>query len=218
MPPEDEDFDDDMSPEELREQRAADRAALQAEREARARSESRLDEMLRGTRSQAAPQAPAPLGPPPNPAEDPEGFQRWLAESNARGQRELDARLERHGTEVRQTVSQESRAALLWERFAVKYPVYAERRRLVEVAYGELMRAGKLPLDNEKAVDAVKREMDAMAGLPIDRAAADDNRTDDPARLGRSPTPRKRGAPAEEVPVSMTDAIYKEQVRVGLRS
>ncbi len=208
------DSTEDLSPEELREQLAAERAARAAEREVNERNERRLDEMLRASPREPQRQAPAPLGPPPNAIEDPEGFRQWIIEDRARQQRELDARLARERDEVTNTVAAQSRVQLLWERFRTKYPTYAARTRLVEVAYGELVARGALPADNERAVDAVKREMEAMAGIPDETAA---NRTDDPSRGARPVRPRKRGAPEEDRPKSMTDAIYEQQVRAGLR-
>lgn len=210
------DDDQELSPEELREQLAAEKAARAAEREANQRNERRLDEMLQGDR-QSAPKQAAPLGPAPNPAEDPEGFQRWLAEREARSQRELDARLERSTQEVVQNVNEQSRVQILWSRFQSKYPTYASRSKLVEAAYANLVNARTLPSDTEGAVDAVKREMDSMAGMPLD-ARAPGNETEDLGRHARPNLGRRRKEVPEEKPVTLGDAIYAKQVHHGLRS
>lgn len=212
------DYDsEELSPEELREQLAAERAARASERESNQRNERRLDEMLQGRQANPKPQALAPLGPPPNPSDDPEAFQRWMAERDARSQRELETRLERTSNEVRETVTAQSRAERLWNRFSTKYPVYAERERLVTLAYQELIGRNALPGTDEAAVDAVRREMDKMAGIPIGDAATPAHRTDDPARFARRNGGRPRKEPVDEKPVGLAEAILKKQVFHGLR-
>lgn len=206
---------DELSPEELREQLAAERARNAALQESQERDAQRLDTMLRGQPAQRQ-EASRPLGPPPNPADDPDAFNRWMADRDARHQAELETRLARSTQEVRDTVSTETRQSRLWSRFQQKYPVYAERQALVNAAFNDLQRENKLPANDEAIVDAVRKRMDQMAGLVIDRASVNENRAHDPARDAR-PGRRRGKEAAEEKVVTLSDAIYNRQVAAGLR-
>lgn len=183
-------FDEqDLSPEELREQLAAERALRQAAETAASRDQQRFDSFLREVRAPQDNRSNAantvqPLGAPPDPSVDWEGHQRWLAEKDRRAQAELEARFAREREEITRTVTEQTTTATLWARFQTKYPTYASRSTLVRAAYVALIDAGRLPNDAEGAVDAVKREMDAMVGTPLDSIPVPANRTPDLSQPG----------------------------------
>lgn len=211
--------DDAPSAEELRAQAEEARRERDAARADAERERGRLDSFLRGTRSETPTRAQAqpPLGPQPDPAVDFEGFQRWDAERERRRQAELDARLERIQEETRQSATEESRTTILWTRFQAKYPQYASRAALVRTAYVELSQRGALPADVEGAVDAVRREMDAIVGVPLDSVKAPADRTAGtsgnvpPAQPGR-----KSKGQANDTPSTFHESISRKRQEFGL--
>lgn len=213
---------EDLSPEELREQLAAERAARESEREARQRAEeaiaaerARLDDWMRGG-LQTARQQEAPLGPEPDPTTDFEAWQRWRAQKEARAQRELEARLERQREEITQRVTEESRVDLLWTRFHTKYPTYAAKTALVTAAYQALAQRKALPQSVEGIVDAVKAEMDAIVGQPLDGSRPPADRADNFASNARPLPSRKRAQPEDDAPQGMHESIVRQQRKYGL--
>lgn len=212
----DETNEQELTAAELREQLAAERARREAAETAQTRDQQRLDSFLQSARQPAerSTQSIQPLGAPPDPTTDWEGYQRWLAEKDRRAQVELDTRLAREREEITRTVTEQTTTAALWARFQTKYPAYASRTALVRAAYVSLVDAQRLPADAERAVDAVKAEMDAMVGAPIDQIQLPADRTSD---FSQGAAPRRRAKPSDEDAVRTThESITAEKRKYGL--
>lgn len=154
----------------------ADPRVMQLQQELE-RERARLDSFLKNSsrqepRSAEPPPLPA-LGPMPDPTEDPQGFQKWLLDRDARQETIRQRELERIQTQNQTQVAESERRALLWNAFSNRYPAYAKRERLASVAFQTLADSDRLPAGIDGIVEAVKQEMDAIMGTPLQNGNVD---------------------------------------------
>jgi len=201
--------------EELQAQLIASEERAQRAEQAQLREQNRLDELLRG-RSQPTKTERAPLGAMPDPAEDPQGHQKWIMEAQARQTEEFETRLAKQRQEFESRIDAETSSARLWATFERKYPTYAARTELAGAAYRSLNSSGSMPSDHGKIVEAVKAEMDRMVGAPLDSLSKPAARTAG-VSAGTRPAPVK-SKPTETDGTSggMHDSVSKWKADHGL--
>lgn len=207
----------ELSAEELR---AALLESQRRERDANARAEAervRLDNLIRSASPmQSAPQqaTEAQLGAMPDPAVDPEEFQKWIDRRDAQRERRQRAELDARDN----ALTQKQAAADLWNRFSSKYPDYSKLHQLASVAFQQVIaRYGNvIPSDFgevDRLMSDVKSAMDEMRGVAPTTPA---NRTGGVSGGSGAPRPSKPSKAANEEPnVSLVDDILNWQIQNG---
>lgn len=195
--------------------------AQRRESEANVRADKvneRFDHLLsRPPAQEAAPVQRVDPMAAPDPAVDPEGFQRHSAALNAQNNSDFDRRL----TESNSRLEQQNQTALAgmraeqaadrkWTEFQGAYPEHANQEQLARFAFGQLYPSG-MPQDSSGVLPAVKAKMEEIIGTPTPAV----NRT---GGVGGGSAPPRTPAPAsqENEPMSMVDMIIQRQIDDGL--
>ena len=162
----------------------------------------------------STPAADAQLGAMPDPAVDPEEFQKWIDKRDAQRERRQKAELDARDS----ALSQRQAAADLWTRFSTKYPECAKLQQLASVAFQQVIAGygGSIPTDFgevDRLMSDVKRAMDEMRGVAPTTPA---NRTGGVSGGSGAPRPSKPSKAANEEPnVSLVDDILNWQIQNG---
>ncbi len=156
-----------------------------------------------------------PIGPPPNPADDPEAFGNWLIKRDEQQERKLVASM----NQVQSNVAQMNTANDLYSNFMDKHPALKETPNVRDL----MIVAGKLKSVNandpqEKIFKAVEDQFGAWG---IDLGEKPAGHVPEATRTGGvgggSGRRRRRTAKVEEKPpMDFVDQITEDQVRLGL--
>lgn len=186
----------------------------------RERAEQRLDSWLSSRdREPARREQEAPLGPPPDPVEDREAFQRWQMERDRRQTAELERRLEAQEARVTREVDSRTRMVGLWTLFQSKYPEHAKRESLASTAFNRVSQRDGLDRTDAEIATAVAKEMDNLVGHPIAQLGREPDRTIDLSAGDRNTPPKRRKRDEDEgddVPATLAGSIFKVQQRLGI--
>ena len=203
-----------MSSDQLQAQLAHERELRQRSDQALESERKRVDQFLKGTQK---PATKAPLGPMPDPTEDPTKYAAWLSERDARLSEEFNTRLTNQASDFDRKLETSEMRNALWATFKENRPAHAKQRELVAAAYSALQQSGSLPNDAEAIVDAVAAKMDAMVGASIADLGKTADRT--PGLSGGERKVPKRTIQSDDdgdADVTMHDAISKFQADHGL--
>ena len=153
----------------------------------------------------------------PDPAIDPEGFQRHNAALHAQNNSDLDRRL----TESNTRTEQQSQTALAgmraeqaadrkWTEFQGAYPEHAHQEQLARFAFSSVYPNG-MPQDASGVLPAVHAKMQEIIGTPTPAP----NRT---GGIGGGSVPSRAPAPVqqEKPPMDMVELMRQNQLDEGI--
>lgn len=178
-------------------------AKLQSERE-------RLDRFLQSPAQPAAPAAPAAAAPMPDPAVEPEAFQRWLSEDQQRRETAMRSEMSRSRVEM----SEQQRGAQLKQDFVSEYPHLRDVLEYADVEFMRLCPDGVIPQDTTALKRAIAQALEEKTGR---RPNTPPTRTSGvSAGSEPKPKPRKSKEDVKEGEGSLVDCIRDIQSKSGL--
>lgn len=180
-----------------------------------ARSQELISQAVSGQGQAAVPAQEEVIGPPPNPADDPEAFGNWLNTRDAQFERKIVASLNR----VQDNIGRMNTANDLYSNFLDKHPGLKDTPNVRDL----MIVAGKATGVNgndpqEKIFKAVEDQFGAW-GIELGEKPKGDQPA--PTRTGGvgGGSGRRRRRPAKpepESPTDFVDQITQDQVRLGL--